>query len=360
MGRVRAGPNLWHAENVFWTSMTSDEAGTPAPADFDDLFREHYWPMVRSLTVACGDREAAADAVQEAFMRAYTRWRRVSSYDSPAGWVRHVALNRLRDHFRRQARGQVALTRLAGRTTDVEAPTEPADDEVTTMLATLAPQQRIAAALFYVEELSVREVAESMHLSEGAVKYHLHAGAHGTAEPAGGIVSDDFGFEALDDELGRRLRGAAPPAGDAAAELATLRPRFERARRRRRTGLVSSGAAFVAATVAVIALVVGGSGGGSVRVPPATRPVGPATTTTTTAPATIPEPAGTGPSSTTSTPPGTGATTPTTVEDHGANRGGDGSGDAGSGSGGDSGSSGSGSGSGGSGSSGSSGISGKD
>jgi len=30
--------------------------------------------------------------------------------------------------------------------------------------------------LFYVEELSVREVAVAMDLSEGAVKYHLHAG----------------------------------------------------------------------------------------------------------------------------------------------------------------------------------------
>ena len=31
-------------------------------------------------------------------------------------------------------------------------------------------------SLFYVEQLSVREIAASMKLSEGAVKYHLHAG----------------------------------------------------------------------------------------------------------------------------------------------------------------------------------------
>jgi DNA-directed RNA polymerase specialized sigma24 family protein len=31
-------------------------------------------------------------------------------------------------------------------------------------------------SLFYVEQLSVREIAAAMKLSEGAVKYHLHAG----------------------------------------------------------------------------------------------------------------------------------------------------------------------------------------
>jgi RNA polymerase sigma-70 factor (ECF subfamily) len=154
--------------------MLPDDTGAPGPTDFDDLFREHYWPMVRSLSVAYGDRETAADAVQEAFTRAYTRWRRISGYDNPAAWVRHVALNRLRDHFRHQQRGTKALTRLAGRAREVTAGPEPAED-VTPLLAPLPQQQRTAAALYYVEELSVREIAEAMHLSAGAVKYHLHA-----------------------------------------------------------------------------------------------------------------------------------------------------------------------------------------
>jgi len=155
-------------------SMLPDDTGAPGPADFEELFREHYWPMVRSLSVAYGDREAAADAVQDAFTRAYTRWRRISRYDNPAGWVRHVALNRLRDNFRRQQRGHRAVTRLAGQAREVTEGPEPATD-LAPVLATLPPQQRIAAALFYVEDLSVREIAATMRLSEGAVKFHLHA-----------------------------------------------------------------------------------------------------------------------------------------------------------------------------------------
>ena len=156
--------------------MDADDADLDGPADFDETFREHYTPMVRSLSAACGDREAAADAVQDAFTRAYARWRRISRYEHPAGWIRHVALNRLRDHFRHEARGVGARERMAGQATStVDAPELP-EDALMAAVRALPTQQQIAVSLFYVEQLSVREIAASMNLSEGAVKYHLHAG----------------------------------------------------------------------------------------------------------------------------------------------------------------------------------------
>lgn len=151
--------------------------GTVRPVDFDDVFRRHFTAMVRSLSVACGDHEVAADAVQDAFERAFVRWRRIARYDDPVAWIRHVALNRIRDHFRRTARRDRAVLRLASEPDlTVPAPTEPGPDaDVAAALAALPRQQRVAAALFYVEGLSVLETARSMDLSEGAVKYHLHA-----------------------------------------------------------------------------------------------------------------------------------------------------------------------------------------
>jgi RNA polymerase sigma-70 factor (ECF subfamily) len=142
--------------------------------EFDDTFRRSYGPMVRSLAVAAGDREVAADCVQDAFMRAFVRWNRVARLEDPVGWVRHVAVNRLRDHFRKVERGNRAFDRLRAQApVSTEAPSEPS--ALSELLAQLPPQQRMAAALFYVEDLSVGEVAAAMDLSTGAVKYHLHA-----------------------------------------------------------------------------------------------------------------------------------------------------------------------------------------
>ena len=43
-------------------------------------------------------------------------------------------------------------------------------------LRTLPLKQRTALALYYVGDLTEREVADVMHVSEGTVKQHLHRG----------------------------------------------------------------------------------------------------------------------------------------------------------------------------------------
>lgn len=145
-----------------------------ASPDFESVFRDSFEPMVRALTVASGSRAVAEDCVQEAFSRAFIRWRRIGAYEDPAGWVRHVAVNLVRDHHRKEQRKRRAVTRLGSRPEAVVAPPEPGAG-LAELVAALPAQQRIAASLFYVEQLSVRETADAMDLSEGAVKYHLHA-----------------------------------------------------------------------------------------------------------------------------------------------------------------------------------------
>jgi RNA polymerase sigma-70 factor (ECF subfamily) len=140
---------------------------------FDALFRTHHAALVRSLAVAAGDRELAADCVADAFERAYVRWWRIRRYDDPAAWVRRVAINRLRDHARRNERRDRAVRRLHRPEAE---PVAAHLVELADLLAGLPHQQRVAVALHYVGGLPVAEVAESMGLSEGAVKYHLHAG----------------------------------------------------------------------------------------------------------------------------------------------------------------------------------------
>lgn len=151
---------------------------TGEPSALQQLYLEHVGGLVRALTVVCGDRETAADCVQEAFLRAHQRWESLAGYEDPIGWIRHVALNLARDVHRRRRRSRVAQARLqseAGRHGDRVATAEPID-ALAAELAVLPPRQRAALALRYVEGLTVREIATALGISEGAVKFHLHAG----------------------------------------------------------------------------------------------------------------------------------------------------------------------------------------
>ncbi|MCU1367586.1 MAG: SigE family polymerase sigma factor [Ilumatobacteraceae bacterium] len=129
---------------------------------------------MRALTVACGDDQRAADAVQHAFVKAHLRWRTISRYDDPVGWIRRVAINRLRDEHRSDVRKRRAVERLAAQPTPSQG--EPDVADVGALLASLPRQQRLSLALFYVEDLSVNEVAAALEISPGAVKFHLHQG----------------------------------------------------------------------------------------------------------------------------------------------------------------------------------------
>lgn len=148
----------------------------PEP-EFERFFLDHYERLVNSLTAIVGDRELARDCVQEAFIKASARWRRIRRYDDPAGWVRRVAINRSRDVHRAGRRRKRRETLVAPQTY------QPIDDgaglvagsmRLIDLLRTLPDQQRSAAGLFYIEDLSVAEIATAMGISVGAVKFHLN------------------------------------------------------------------------------------------------------------------------------------------------------------------------------------------
>jgi DNA-directed RNA polymerase specialized sigma24 family protein len=112
------------------------------PANLEELFRAEYVRLVRALAAASGGSDAAADAVQDAFVAAARHWRRVSRYDEPAAWLRRVAVNRVRDQARARRRRDRALHRLVVPFAHEDPPAS--DDALLAALTALPTQQRVA------------------------------------------------------------------------------------------------------------------------------------------------------------------------------------------------------------------------
>lgn len=139
--------------------------------DFAGFYDSEREAMARALLIIGGDAEAACDAVAEAFSRAFERWPRVSAMDSPMGWVYRVALNDLRRRMRRRAHERLLLRRV-----HVEiVPPADIDPELWAAVAALPPRQREAIVLRYVGDLTEREVATVLGISEGAASNALTA-----------------------------------------------------------------------------------------------------------------------------------------------------------------------------------------
>jgi RNA polymerase sigma-70 factor, ECF subfamily len=142
---------------------------------FSNFFREVYPRMVGQLRLLTGDLASAEDVVQEAFVRAASRWRQLARYDQPEAWVRKTAFRLAIDLLRRTARHQGLLARLGVRQQEaVELP--PEDHAVIAALQALPLPLREVLVLHHCLDLPVEAVAAQLGLNVGTVKSRLYRG----------------------------------------------------------------------------------------------------------------------------------------------------------------------------------------
>lgn len=130
--------------------------------------------MHPALAAWCGDTNVAADALDDAFVRALERWSRVARMASAEGWVWRTATNGVRRRQRRSSREREAVRRRdADPSLDGDRP-DAFDPDLVRALQALTGRQRTAVVLRYVADLPEREVATLMGIAPGTVAATVH------------------------------------------------------------------------------------------------------------------------------------------------------------------------------------------
>jgi RNA polymerase sigma-70 factor (sigma-E family) len=141
----------------------------PSDEEFAELV-EAAWPgLYRTAYLLVGEHHLAEDLVQTALAKTYASWGKVREPAAAAGYARVVLANTASSWFRRRSwRNERPAAELP------EPPgggSEPSDrPAVIAALLTLPPRQRAVVVLRYYADLSVREVADALGISEGTVK----------------------------------------------------------------------------------------------------------------------------------------------------------------------------------------------
>jgi len=141
--------------------------------DFDSFYRAHFGDTVAMTYGFTADLPEAQEIAQEAFCRAWSRWRQLSSFDNPAAWVRRVAVNLAHSRWRRM---RVAAAYLVRERAEPISELEPDHVAVVAALRKLPRAQREALVLHYIVDLPLSEVAEHLEVPIGTVKSWLHRG----------------------------------------------------------------------------------------------------------------------------------------------------------------------------------------
>jgi RNA polymerase sigma-70 factor (sigma-E family) len=154
-----------------------------------DLYWAHAPDAVRLAYLVTGDRHLAEDITQDAFVRAFGRWRDLRNPDSFGPYLRRTIVNLARDHFRKQQRERNLVRdhlepgqHEASPTTQIEL-----HDELLRALRRLSVRQRAAVVLRYCEGLSEQEVADVLETSVGAVNSLVARGLANLRAQRGGV-----------------------------------------------------------------------------------------------------------------------------------------------------------------------------
>jgi len=146
---------------------------------FGELYRR-YSPRVYGKCVSMlGDRDEAHDAVQDVFERVLNRLGSFRQDSSFSTWLFSVTNNHCIDRIRKRNRrarreGDMPLVEVAEVVDDgPDWLEEQSPAAIRHILANLNEVDRAVLVLMYMDELSVREIAETLSLKESATKMRL-------------------------------------------------------------------------------------------------------------------------------------------------------------------------------------------
>ncbi|MFC8618218.1 SigE family RNA polymerase sigma factor [Micromonospora purpureochromogenes] len=147
---------------------------------FEEFYRTTRHRVVTVLYALSGDLTEAQDAAQEAYVRAWQRWDRISGYGDPEAWVRTVGYRLLVNRWRKIRNGLTAYRRHGP--DPVVAPPSENTVALVSALRQLPAEQRQAIVLHHLADLSIAEIAAQTDAPAGTVKARLARGRRALAD----------------------------------------------------------------------------------------------------------------------------------------------------------------------------------
>jgi len=145
------------------------EAAQADPARFVDLYERHFHRVYAYVARRAASRAEAEDVTSEVFEQAFRNLKKYEWRGLPfAAWLFRIAANALADAWRRSARDSFDPP------PDVPDAREAEETERRAMVFQLVDRlpdvQRQVIEMRFVDQKSIREIADALGRSEGAVK----------------------------------------------------------------------------------------------------------------------------------------------------------------------------------------------
>ncbi|MGY3337436.1 RNA polymerase sigma-70 factor (ECF subfamily) [Streptomyces filamentosus] len=191
------------------------------PDAFGELVRRHRDRLWAVALRTLGDREEAADAVQDALLSAFRAAHTFRGQSAVTTWLHRITVNACLDRIRKTASRRTSpvddtarFEQLLEPHESAEAPAEREDlhRQLLAALATLAPDQRAALVLVDMQGYPVAEVARILGVPTGTVKSRCARGRARLLPLLTHLRADTVGNEPSERGRNRTPGTSVPPA----------------------------------------------------------------------------------------------------------------------------------------------------
>lgn len=147
-------------------------------AAWSRLYQEHFDRVLKHVTYLVGSASAAEDLVQETFAQAFVGLARYEARGGFLGWLRGIAVNIVRKHWRSRYRGDAAMSRLETMTREATSSADPEGahlrrrraEVLLAVLETLPETLREAFVLCDMQDMATDEAAAVLGVTPGNLR----------------------------------------------------------------------------------------------------------------------------------------------------------------------------------------------
>lgn len=147
------------------------------------LYDRHRQLVYRTALAVTGDPEAAADLLQDVFLRLYRFAHRIDLKRPLEPWLYRMTANLSYSWVKRRYRWLGLLREMTEwfareKRASVHQQVEANEEwrQVRQALNAISPDKRVVVVLYYINDLSVQEIANILEIPAGTVKSRLHYG----------------------------------------------------------------------------------------------------------------------------------------------------------------------------------------
>jgi RNA polymerase sigma-70 factor (sigma-E family) len=143
--------------------------------DYETFVRAQLPRLLRYATMLTGEREQAADLVQDVLVKVYRRWSRITDTDHPDRYVLRMVTNGYLSWRHSRSARLIATGEIPDEVRpDDFASDHAAREDMWQRLARLPKRQRTVVVLRYYEQLDDSEIAELLGCAQATVRAHAH------------------------------------------------------------------------------------------------------------------------------------------------------------------------------------------